>query len=403
VSDGPTIEHRDLRTAIEFAVRVAEETNKGKRSLSFPKELRSQFGVARIPTGALGRLRRAIEADDTFRGLIGQVAVPELVDPVGLLWLRRPVDWEDEARALLASRAEEAEETDARRELRRAEKRRDAAEQVAVRTQAALARQIATIEALRAEIDGLRADLAKADDAVVEMRSELVDVRNEARHARDRESALRARLAAVTANDPQQPTPVEAPSAAPPVDTDELVAIARDVRELGERLDAIARPAVEPADSSAPTRRRPQRRPQRLPGGTIASSAAAAEFLLRSGAAVLVDGYNVAKLGWPSERLDEQRRRLLDAVENLARRFGADVTVVFDGAAVVGAHAGRRRMVRVVYSPEGVTADDVIRDEVRRLPVTRPVVVVTNDTEIVTDVKALGVNVVPSNALFAIL
>jgi hypothetical protein len=36
------------------------------------------------------------------------------------------------------------------------------------------------------------------------------------------------------------------------------------------------------------------------------------------------------------------------------------------------------------------------------LPATRAVVVVTNDAEIVADVKALGANVLPSNALIAV-
>ena len=94
---------------------------------------------------------------------------------------------------------------------------------------------------------------------------------------------------------------------------------------------------------------------------------------------------------------------LIDRTENLARRHGADITVVFDGASVVGAHAPRRRHVRVVFSPEGVTADDVIRAEVAHLPDETPVVVVTNDREIVDDVKALGANVIPSNAFIAVL
>jgi predicted RNA-binding protein with PIN domain len=141
-----------------------------------------------------------------------------------------------------------------------------------------------------------------------------------------------------------------------------------------------------------------------LPGGVYGSSTEAAQFLIRHpGVVVLVDGYNVAKLGWPADRLDEQRRRLLDGLENLARRHGTDVTVIFDGSTVVGAHADRRRMVRVAYSPEGVSADDVIRDEVSRLPAARAIVVVTNDAEIVRDVRALGANVLPSNALLAAL
>jgi predicted RNA-binding protein with PIN domain len=173
---------------------------------------------------------------------------------------------------------------------------------------------------------------------------------------------------------------------------------ARAARDLAGRLEALL-----PTEVPDTTTRSEARHPIRLPGGVIASSAEAAEFLLRSDAVVLVDGYNVAKLAWPSRSLEAQRNQLLDAVENLARRFGSDLTVVFDGAAVVGAHAVRRRLVRVVFSPEGVIADDVIRDEVRRLPTARGVVVVTNDAEIVADVKALGANVVPSNALIAVL
>ena len=96
MSEPIEIEHRDLRSAIEFAVALAEEANRGKRSLPYPKELRAHFGATRIPTGALGRLRRSIEADDTFRRTIAVGAVPELVDPIGMLWLQRPTGWEDQ-------------------------------------------------------------------------------------------------------------------------------------------------------------------------------------------------------------------------------------------------------------------------------------------------------------------
>ena len=400
------LEHRDLRSAIEFAVLVAEEANKGKRALPYPAELKAHFGVTRIPTAALGSLRRAIEADDTFRERLAAGAVPELVDPIGLLWLQRPSGWEEQVQGLLAERAEAERDADLAVALKRADKRRRAAEQVAARSRADIIERDARITALEVQLDEVRADLVKADDAVAELRAELIDVRNEARHARDREAALRAKLEAVESlpaagsEAPVADQVVAAP--APSVDVDEIDEIARAARELAARLDQAIRPpdsgGAGPTSSPGATRR-----PLRLPGGVIASSGAAAEFLLRSDAAVLVDGYNVAKLGWPNERLDDQRRRLLDGLENAARRFGADITVVFDGASVVGAHTSRRRLVRVVWSPEGVIADDVIRDEVRRLPSVRAVVVVTNDAEIVTDVKALGANVVPSNALLAVL
>ena len=136
-----------------------------------------------------------------------------------------------------------------------------------------------------------------------------------------------------------------------------------------------------------------------LPGGVARDSRRATEHLLRAARAlVLVDGYNVAKRAWPEDDLAVQRSRCLDLVDDVARRFGADVTVVFDGADVVGAHAPGRRLARVVFSSAGVTADDVIRAEVAGTSVERPVVVVTNDQAIRRDVAAAGANLVTSDA-----
>jgi predicted RNA-binding protein with PIN domain len=374
-----------------------------------PREVRSEAGKARIPTGSLGRLRRAIDGDEPFRTAIAAGALPELVDPIGILWLQRPDGWESQVEQLVAEQADAAADADLRASVRREEKRRRAAEQVAVRLRADIVARDASIEALRVELDGLRADVVKAEDEVAEVRAELVDLRIEARHARDREAAAAARLEAAlrspsTPNDRadqrvdeagvEEPDSVEVNG----VDPGAVAELARATRELAGRLEALL-----PSEAPPPRPRAEARRPLRLPGGVIQTSAEAAEFLLRSDAVVLVDGYNVAKLAWPNRTLEAQRTQLLDALENLARRFGSDLTVVFDGASVVGAHTSRRRLVRVVWSPEGVIADDVIRDEVRRLPSARAVVVVTNDAEIVADVKALGANVVPSNALIAVL
>ena len=410
MSDPASIEHRYLRSAIEYAVVMGDEIVKRKASVNVPRELRAVSGKARIPTGSLGRLRRAIEADEAFRGVIAAGALPELVDPLGILWLQRPEGWEDEAARLVAEMEAEAADADLRTAVRREEKRRRAAEQVAVRLRADVAARDASIEALRADLDALRADIVKADDEVEALRAELVDLRIEARHARDREAAAKAKLdAAVQAPLDSVDRPSGAvsgeggdgePSGADPagVDPAEVSDVAAAVRELADRLEGLL-----PTEAPITVVRPEARHPLRLPGGVIASSADAAEFLLRSDAVVLVDGYNVAKLAWPGRSLEAQRTQLLDALENVARRFGSDIAVVFDGASVVGAHAARRRLIRVVWSPEGVIADDVIRDEVRRLPNARAVAVVTNDAEIVADVKALGANVVPSNALIAVL
>ncbi len=406
MSDPASIEHRHLRSAIEFAVAMGDEITKRKVAVAVPRELRAMSGKARIPTGSLGQLRRAIDGDDRFRATIAAGVVPELVDPIGILWLQRPDGWELRVDEMVADMAADEADADLRTALRREEKRRRAAEQVAVRLRADVVERDASIGALHSDVDELRADVVKAEDETATLRAELVDVRIEARHARDREAAAKAKLDAMS--EAPVVSDVEPPESAADghdlsirprgVDPAAVSDVARAARELAGRLEALL-----PSEAPEMVARSDARQPLRLPGGVIASSGEAAEFLLRSEAVVLVDGYNVAKLAWPNRSLDAQRTQLLDALENVARRFTSDITIVFDGASVVGAHATRRRLVRVVWSPEGVIADDVIRDEVRRLPNARAVVVVTNDAEIIADVKALGANVVPSNALIAVL
>ena len=423
MSEGAEIEHRHLRSAIEFAVLIAEETQRRKPPMAVPNELRLFFGKPRVPSGALGRLRRSIEADDVFRSRIAAGASPELVDDVGRLWLQRPDGWVDDALAAILAAETERAAVDGAAALRRAEKRRLAAEESAVRARAESVRLQALVDEQRTEIDRLVADVDKADDALTEMRAELIDVRNEARHARDREAAATAKLeraiAASAADNSDPRAGIDDTSAA----AEMLAALRAEIdAELGEIRAGLSRStasidaAIErasaalartDADATDGPHRQPagasRRRPLRLPGGVLAASSEAAAHLVRSGARVLIDGYNVSMLGWPNLSIDEQRSALVNAVENMTLRFGTDATVVFDGADVVGAHSLRRRSTRVLYSPSGVIADDVIRAEVERTPAARHVVVVTNDAEIARDVRAAGANVLPSNALLAVL
>ena len=406
---GAGIEHRHLRSALEFAILMAAEGQKRKPALPFPKDLKPLFNKARLPNSALGRLRRCIEGDPVFRTRLSAGALPELVDEIGQLWLAGDEGWELQA-SVLASVADAAvEDVGLKTQLKRAEKRREAAEQAAVRAHAELVLRDEVVQMQSSEIDELRAELVKSEEIVFEIRTELLDVRMDVRHARDREAAAEAKW--VTANDQltaarRQPA-LQQPVLLEPVldNSAEVAAAASAARALAEQLEALllAPTATEGETSQARDNQPINRTPVTLPGGVIGSSSEAAEHLARSDAQMLVDGYNVAKLGWPNRLLERQRAALLDALENLARRFGTDVTVVFDGASIVGAYADRRRLIRVVYSPEGVIADDVIRNEVKRLPKNRAVVVVTNDAEIVRDVRADGANVVPSNALLAIL
>ncbi len=119
---------------------------------------------------------------------------------------------------------------------------------------------------------------------------------------------------------------------------------------------------------------------------------------------LLVDGYNVSKTAWEQSSLEAQRQRLLRAIAPLVARTGAETTVVFDAAnltsrPVVAAPRG----VKVVFSPPGVIADDVLRALVAAEPPGRTVVVVTDDQEVVRDARAAGARVAAAGALVELL
>lgn len=126
------------------------------------------------------------------------------------------------------------------------------------------------------------------------------------------------------------------------------------------------------------------------------------QWLQLPGAHMIIDGYNVTKTGYPHLALAEQRDRLVRSLGALAARTKAEVTVVFDGAAVVAVTPSTSR-VRVVFSPPDIIADDVIRDMAAAEPAGRVVVVVTSDREIVDGVRRSGARVAPSAVLLAVL
>jgi predicted RNA-binding protein with PIN domain len=119
---------------------------------------------------------------------------------------------------------------------------------------------------------------------------------------------------------------------------------------------------------------------------------------------LIVDGYNVTKNAWPESSLEIQRDRLLNQLGPLAARTRVELTVVFDAADMEKRPPVKRpRGVRVLYSPFGVIADDVIRQLVAAEPTGRPVVVVTSDQAVVRDVRRGGARAVDSVALVKLL
>ncbi len=161
---------------------------------------------------------------------------------------------------------------------------------------------------------------------------------------------------------------------------------------------ALTGGGVDPADVVA----------ARLPGGLPHAASGTDEpsrlnaWLGLPAAHLIVDGYNVSKAGFPELTLALQRDRLVRLLGTLAARTSAEVTVVFDGAAVV-APPPAGRGVRVLFSPPGVIADDVIRDLVAAEPPGRVVVVVSSDREVADGVRRAGARTADSSVLLPLL
>jgi predicted RNA-binding protein with PIN domain len=126
------------------------------------------------------------------------------------------------------------------------------------------------------------------------------------------------------------------------------------------------------------------------------------EVLAVPGVHLIVDGYNVTKLGYPALTLEDQRARLIGGLGALAARSGgAEVTCVFDATASPGRTivTGSPRGIRVLFSAWGELADQLIVRLAAAEPAGRPVVVVTNDREVIDAVRRGGAETLPSAAL----
>ncbi|MCF7548317.1 NYN domain-containing protein [Pseudonocardia sp. WMMC193] len=134
-------------------------------------------------------------------------------------------------------------------------------------------------------------------------------------------------------------------------------------------------------------------------GEAVVNPSALDAVLALPAAHLIVDGYNVSKTGYPELPLADQRTRLVTQLGALAARTGVEVTVVFDGAAVIAARPRGARGVRVLFSDAGVIADDVIRDLVAAEPQGRPLLVASSDKAVAESVRRRGAHSVPSSVL----
>ncbi|HEX6486685.1 MAG TPA: NYN domain-containing protein [Nocardioidaceae bacterium] len=267
-----------------------------------------------------------------------------------------------------------AENSELRHKLGDARTRLKGVEEAA-RAKEARADQV--LEQAAAAAAGNEAELRRLRSRIEELEKELAAARRAGRAERD-EGTLRARLLLDTLLDTARGLRREL--ALPPVEGAPADAVEADVAEHGART---------------PTGH-----------GSLAldDPALLDQLLALPRVHLVVDGYNVTKNAWPGSSLEIQRDRLVGAMAPLAARTQAEITVVFDAADKVERPLVKRpRGVRVLYSPYGVIADDVIRQLVAAEPPGRPLVVVTSDQAVAEDVRRGGARVVASAALSKLL
>jgi len=117
---------------------------------------------------------------------------------------------------------------------------------------------------------------------------------------------------------------------------------------------------------------------------------------------ILIDGYNFlhASAGtdhdWTPLPLEDARIAIVNFLATRRRPRREQLTVVFDGAGTryMDVRRENQRGVEVIFSPAGVTADEVIRGTVRDAPNPRSILVVSADREIADFVKRLGAKVI---------
>jgi predicted RNA-binding protein with PIN domain len=407
-----------VRDACELAVAVAQSME----ARDVPPALRRYLRMQRLPgASALAAIRRVLDADDGFRGVIAAAASEDAVDRPSWLFLTRPDGWDEELASLSSSTASASAAAQRERDERAAQRKLASVE-------AKLEDALASLRDASSRADAEHAARVAADASVRELSERVEALRHERDDARRRLARVESRLAdletfwasaGTTAPHPPTTVPEPAPEPAPAVDLDAVTAAITRARAA---LDAVAA-AVHPASDETPrspdvpapaqaqasppaTSSPPRRQPLRLPGGLLDDSVDAADWLVRRpGAVVLVDGYNCTLRDTPTAGLPipEQRRRLVDALTELASRTHADVEIVFDGADVDQPLATGRRGVRVTFSPPGTEADDVVIARSASLPIDRPVVVASSDNRVRAGAADHGANVISAEQLIAVV
>lgn len=115
---------------------------------------------------------------------------------------------------------------------------------------------------------------------------------------------------------------------------------------------------------------------------------------------IIIDGYNVifkiSELGYTTEKCDIEilRNRLLTLLEQYKEKRKHKLIVVFDGQGAGNSSELRVAGIDVVFSRQGLDADEEIKRMVSGSETPRHITVITSDRDIEQYVKKLGCKVV---------
>lgn len=142
----------------------------------------------------------------------------------------------------------------------------------------------------------------------------------------------------------------------------------------------------------------PKRTPVLVPPGlTLENSESLKKIFSQKDLIVLIDGYNISLNAFGDLSLELQRERVVSCATNVESRFHPSCVIVFDGQSE-GTRGRIQSKVHIVFSPAGVTADDVIIERIRVTPKEFPVLVVTSDRNLAARAKGLGCETISSQS-----
>jgi len=116
---------------------------------------------------------------------------------------------------------------------------------------------------------------------------------------------------------------------------------------------------------------------------------------------LIIDGYNLMyRLQMKADSLEKKREKLLALLNEFLDVNGGSMTVAFDGSRNPSMHRGKEThgKIRVIYSANGETADDVIIELIKgRKGKAKEFVVVSSDNKLINCARENFMNAMTSD------